>query len=58
MRHVYIRILLGAIFLICMIACFIKKDIPLALLYMSLGGIFLFYAYRYWKKKINDSFCL
>jgi len=50
MRHVYIRILLGAIFLICMIACFIKKDIPLALLYMSLGGIFLFYAYRYWKK--------
>lgn len=41
MRHYYFRLILGILFLICMVISFITANIPFALLYLILGGLFL-----------------
>ncbi len=50
MRHFYFRLILGVVFIACMIFSFVTRNIPLALLYLALGTIFLFSAYSLWKK--------
>lgn len=50
MRHFYFRLILGIIFIGCMIFSFFTMNIPFAVLYLALGGAFLFSAYLLWKK--------
>ena len=50
MRHFYFRLILGIVFIVCMIYSFVTMNIPFALLYLFLGGVFLFSAYSLWKK--------
>lgn len=50
MRHFYFRLVLGSVFVICMIYSLIKADIPFALMYLVLGAIFLYSSYSLWKK--------
>ena len=50
MRHFYFRLILGIIFIGCMIFSFVTMNIPFALLYIFLGGSFLYSAYSIWKK--------
>lgn len=50
MRHFYFRLILGIVFICCMIYSFITMNIPFALLYIFLGGVFLYSAYSIWKK--------
>lgn len=45
MRHFYFRLILGIVFVCCMIYSFVTMNIPFALLYLFLGGVFLFSAY-------------
>lgn len=54
MHHFYFRLALGIVFLGCMIFSFITANIPFALLYLALGGVFLFSAYTLWKKSKDD----
>ena len=44
MRHFYFRLILGVVFIVCMIY----------LLYVFLGGAFLYSAYSIWKKEKNN----
>lgn len=50
MRHFYFRLILGLIFVGCMLFCFVIANIPFALLYLFLGGAFLWSAHSLWKK--------
>lgn len=50
MRHFYFRLILGVVFAICAIYSFITANIPFALMYVVLGGVFLLSAYSLWKK--------
>lgn len=50
MRHFYFRLILGIIFIGCMIFSFVNMNIPFAILYLVFGGTFLFSAYSLWKK--------
>ena len=55
MRHFYFRLILGIVFIGCMIFSFVifsfvTMNIPFALLYIFLGGSFLYSAYSIWKK--------
>lgn len=50
MRHFYFRLILGIVFIVCMIYSFVTMNIPFALLYLFLGDVFLFSAYSLWKK--------
>lgn len=54
MRHFYFRLVLGIIFVICMIYSFITANIPFALFYLAFGGMFLFSAYSIWKKEKDN----
>ncbi len=45
MRHFYFRLILGIVFIDCMIFSFITMNIPFALLYLVLGIVFLASAY-------------
>lgn len=45
MRHFYFRLILGIVFVACMIFSFVTMNIPFAILYLVLGGAFLFSAY-------------
>lgn len=54
MRHFYIRLILGIVFMVCMIYSFIRANIPFALLYLAMGVVFLFSTYSLWKKDKND----
>ncbi len=40
MRHFYFRLILGIVFIGCMIYSFVTMNIPFALLYIFLGGVF------------------
>ena len=51
MRHFYFRLILGIVFIGCMIYSFVTMNIPFALLYIFLGGVFLYSAYSIWKKE-------
>lgn len=50
MRHFYFRLLLGIVFIGCMIFSLVTMNIPFVILYLVLGGAFLFSAYSLWKK--------
>lgn len=50
MRHFYFRLILGVVFIACMIFSFVTMNIPFALLCLALGTIFLFSTYSLWKK--------
>lgn len=50
MRHFYFRLILGIVFIGCMIFSFVTMNIPFAILYLVLGGAFLISAYSLWKK--------
>ena len=50
MRHFYFRLILGIVFVACMVFSFVTMNIPFAILYPVLGGAFLFSAYSLWKK--------
>lgn len=50
MRHFYFRLILGIVFIVCMIFSFVTTNIPFALLYLALGAVFLFSAYALRKK--------
>lgn len=50
MRHFYFRLILGIVFVACMVFSFVTMNIPFAILYLVLGGAFLFSAYSLWKK--------
>lgn len=50
MRHFYFRLVLGILFVICMIYSFITATIPFALMYLVLATVFLLSAYSLWKK--------
>ena len=50
MRHFYFRLILGIVFIGCMIFSFVTMNIPFALLYIFLGGSFLYSDYSIWKK--------
>lgn len=49
MRHFYFRLVLGVVFLICAVFSFITMN-AFALLYVALGGVFLYSACSVWKK--------
>ena len=50
MRHFYFRLILGIVFIGCMIYSFATMNIPFALLYLFLSGMLLASAYSLWKK--------
>ncbi len=50
MRHFYFRLILGVVFIGCMIFSFVTMNIPFAILYLVLGGRFLASACSLWKK--------
>lgn len=50
MRHFYFRLILGIVFIGCMIFSFVTMNISFALLYLALGVVFLLSAYSLWKK--------
>ena len=54
MRHFYFRLILGIVFICCMIYSFITMNIPFALLYIFLVGVFLYSAYSIWKKEKDE----
>ena len=54
MRHVYIRGLAGLIWLAAAIVSGISGNFEMTVLYIILGGAFLYSAYATWKKE-NDS---
>jgi uncharacterized membrane protein len=51
MRHFYFRLILGIVFIGCMIFSFVTVNIPFAVLYLVLGIVFLASAYSLWKKE-------
>ena len=54
MRHFYIRLVLGIVFVGCVIFSFVSANIPFALLSLALAGVYLYSAYSLWKKNKND----
>lgn len=54
MRYFYFRLILGIVFIVCMIFSFVTMNIPFSLLYLFLGAMFLFSAYLLWKKDKDD----
>lgn len=54
MRHVYIRGLLGIIWLAAAVISGISGSIEMAVLYVILGGVFLYSAYTIWKQEKDN----
>ena len=54
MRHVYIRRLLGVIWLAAAVVSGISGSIEMAVLYVILGGVFLHSAYTIWKQEKDN----
>lgn len=50
MRHFYVRLVLGILFLLCLGFSLVTGNLPFALLYLLLGGLFLGSAYALWRK--------
>lgn len=49
MRHFYFRLILGILFLACLVFSLVTMNIPFAVLYLALGIAFLSSAYSLWK---------
>lgn len=54
MRHVYIRGLVGLIWLVAAIVSGISGNFEMTVLYIILGGVFLYSAYATWKKEKDN----
>ena len=54
MRHVYIRGLVGLIWLVAAIVSGISGNFEMTVLYVILGGVFLYSAYAAWKKEKDN----
>lgn len=54
MRHVYIRGLEGLIWLVAAIVSGISGNFEMTVLYVILGGVFLYSAYATWKKEKDN----
>ncbi len=54
MRHFYFRLVLGVVFIICTVYSFITSNTQFVLMYLALGGVFLFSAYSIWKKEKDN----
>ena len=50
MRHFYIRMILGIVFVVCMIYSLITANFYFALFYLVWGAMLLISAYSLWKK--------
>lgn len=50
MRHVYIRGIIGLIWLAAAIVSGVSGNFEMGVLYIILGGAFLYSAYKTWKK--------
>lgn len=51
MRHIYIRGIIGLIWLVSAIVCGISGNFPMMGIYIVLAGVFLYSAYAAWKKE-------
>ncbi len=51
MRHIYIRGIIGLIWLVAAIVCGVSGNFPMMGLYLVLAGVFLYSAYAAWKKE-------
>ena len=51
MRHIYIRGMIGLIWLIAAIVCGVSGNFPMMGLYIILAGVFLYSAYTAWKRE-------
>lgn len=54
MRHVYIRGLVGLIWLVAAIVSGISGNFEMTVLYVILVGVFLYSAYATWKKEKDN----
>lgn len=54
MRHVYICGLVGLIWLVAAIVSGISGNFEMTVLYVILGGVFLYSAYATWKKEKDN----
>lgn len=54
MRHFYVRLILGIVFVVCMIFSFVTLNVPAALLFLVLGVLFLLSAHLLWKKEKDN----
>lgn len=54
MRHFYVRLILGLVFIGCAIYSLTTAKQMYALLYIILGGVFLYSAYTTWKKEKDN----
>ena len=54
MRHFYVRLILGIVFVACMIFSFVTVNIPVALMFLALGVLFLLSAHSLWKKEKDN----
>lgn len=53
MRHFYIRLVIGVVWLIAAVVSGVTSNIPFAVVYVVLGIAFLYSAYTIWKKEKN-----
>lgn len=54
MRHVYIRGIVGLIWLVAAIASGISGNMEMIAMYVLVGGVFLYSAYSGWKKEKGE----
>lgn len=54
MRHCYIRILVGLVWLVAAVASGVKGNLSMAAMYGVLGAVFFYTAYTTWKKEKSD----
>ena len=54
MRHMYIRGILAVIWLAAAVVSGVVGRFEMALLYVVLGGVFFYSAYRVWKKEKDE----
>lgn len=54
MRHFYTRLILGIVFLVCLVFSIITLNIPFALLYVFLSAAMLLSAHSLWEKGRDD----
>lgn len=54
MRHFYTRLVLGIVFVVCLIFSIVTLNIPFALLYVFLAAAMLLSAWSLWKKDGDD----
>lgn len=54
MRHVWIRGIMGLIWLVAAVVSGMSGSFEMAVLYVVLGGVFLYSAYATWKKEKDD----